>query len=191
MKAPHSRFFPLDEQNLERARTWRNQARIRRNMLSDSEISPEQQGIWFAGLKKDPRRTYFVYAQDGRSVGMLYFTDISSRDCRIGFYLGEEAVWPGSGLLLEIAALDYALAFLGLDKIIAEVLDFNLPPQRMHAIFGFKLDGRKSSVVFRDGVLRDLLCYSCTAWAWRANRESVISKLPAQIQQAAKLIVFN
>ncbi len=191
MKAPSSSFRALTADLIETVRGWRNQARISRNMISDAQITREQQKQWFDGLANDPTRKYMVFFQDETPIGLLYFSSITRESCEWGCYIGEEAVWPGSGLLLEVAALDYAFNTLDVNRLIADVFEFNVAPQRMHNFFGYQNMGRGDQVVGRDGVECGLIRYSYEKGNWLAKREQVISKLPGQIKVAVEKISFD
>lgn len=190
MKAPSSHFVSLTEERLELVRTWRNKPRIRRNMLNEDDVAPEQQVAWFHALKGDATRRYLVYEQNRRPVGLLYFTSISRESCNLGYYLGDESLWPGSGLILQVAGLDYAFQRLRTERVIAEVFDFNSGPQRLHAICGFTLESRQAGVR-RDGGAHDILRYSLMADSWARQRAEMISSLPKQIHSAIEVMSFE
>jgi UDP-4-amino-4,6-dideoxy-N-acetyl-beta-L-altrosamine N-acetyltransferase len=188
---PQSRFVPLDEERLELVRHWRNKDRIRRNMRDDHLISSEEQRRWFHGLHGDGTRRYLVYEQNGRPVGMLYFSDVSPLSAVMGYYLGEESCWPGSGVLLQIAGIDYAFDVLQTDTVVAEVVSFNTGPQRLHRAFGFRLEDAPAGTLHRDGASWIILRYRLTSTDWRQTRGTVLATLPRQVRDAAGTILFQ
>ena len=125
----------------------------------DSKISEKQQLKWFDRLHADASKKYFIFSIQGVSLGMLYFTDIDISSCSWGCYLGEERVWPGSGLILSLAALLYAFEMIKIDTLKAEVLEFNQGPQRMHNLLGYHYDGKVDNVVKRNNKEFGLLKY--------------------------------
>jgi len=190
MSAPSSNFYPLNFDLLEKVRGWRNLPRIRNNMLTNSIISSEQQIKWFESLVVDKSRLYFVFFQDANPIGMLYFVDITKEDCSWGCYIGEEAVWPGSGLLLEVAALDFALKKLSLEQLNAEVFDFNFAPQKMHKIFGYTSVDATENTIEREGKEHVLFKFQYKKTDWINNREKIVAKLPKQIREGIENIRF-
>jgi len=160
-------------------------------MYSDEPVSAEQQQSWFSHLQGDPTRRYFVFLQDGRPIGTLYFTQITPHSCEWGCYIGEEDVWPGSGLLLELAALDYAFDVLSVDQLNADVLAFNTAPQKIHALFEYEMVGRRHNIVHRNGESFDAVQYRHTKANWLAQRGAVMLRLPGRIREAAALIRFE
>lgn len=190
MSAPSSNFYPLNFDLLEKVRGWRNLPRIRNNMLTNSIISSEQQIKWFESLVADKSRLYFVFFQDANPIGMLYFVDITKEDCSWGCYIGEDAVWPGSGLLLEVAALDFALKKLSLEQLNAEVFDFNSAPQKMHKIFGYTSVDATENTIEREGKEHVLFKFQYKKTDWINNREKIVAKLPKQIREGIENIRF-
>lgn len=190
MKIPESRLSPVSEHLIEKIRTWRNSKRVRENMLDDSTIEPHQQRIWFDNLSKTTSKEYKVFYQDSKPIGMLYFSDIDQHSCVWGCYIGEEAIWPGTGVLLAIAALDYAFNHLEVNKLQAEVFEDNTSPIRMHQAFGYK-PRQDRTVTTKNGRQVRLLCFEYLQEDWKANREKVLGKMPKQIRDAAELIVFD
>lgn len=190
MKTPESVFRPITADLIETIRAWRNSPRVRENMLDDTEIGAEQQERWFKSLAKQHDKLYMVFCQNSKPVGMLYFSDINDKYCTWGCYIGEEAIWPGTGVLLAIAALDYAFNHLEVDKLQAEVFEDNTSPIRMHQTFGYK-PRQDKIVTTKNGRQVRLLCFEYLQKDWKANREKVLGKMPKQIRAAAEFIVFD
>lgn len=190
MALPVCGVRPLARADIEQVRQWRNQERIRGNMYSSDPISAEQQERWFAELAGDGSRRYLLFLMDGRPVGCLYYTAIHHCEAQLGYYLGEERIWPGSGLLLELTALDYAFARLGLHTLLAEVLEGNSGPQKIHELFGFERLGTRPAAAWRDGkpVAAQLFCYRHKDWS--ARRSDILQGLPRQIRDAALLLDY-
>ena len=191
MRTPKSHFETLGKDLIETVRHWRNQPRINRNMFSTHEISQSDQIRWYDSLKSDPTRLYFVFFQDLRPVGMLYFADIGKGACSWGCYLGEEAVWPGSGLILEMAALEYAFNHLNVGQLNAEVFEFNVAAQKMHQVFEYPLVGKSTKCYFRDGVECSLLQYVYLKKDWFEKKDIVLAKLPRQLKEVLGGISFT
>ncbi|HEY4319056.1 MAG TPA: UDP-4-amino-4,6-dideoxy-N-acetyl-beta-L-altrosamine N-acetyltransferase [Herbaspirillum sp.] len=169
---------------------WRNQPRIRQNMYNQQVISPVQHAQWFADLQRDPARCYFVMLQDGKPIGSLNYSDMQQPEWEWGCFIGEHAVWPGSGILLELAALDIAAA-LGAQRLRAEVLHFNQAPIKLHRFFGYRQLESKIAEIERDGIAHDALVFVYDMDDWRAARPGVLARLPKQVAAAAGNIRFN
>lgn len=187
---PISHFSALTAADLERVWHWRNQSEIRRNMHNDAPISWEEHLSWFDKLQSDESRQVFIFKQNDRPIGVLNFSQRSQGVIEWGCYLGETDVWPGSGLLLEIAALDYAAAQIELTSLYAEVLSFNQSVVRMHEFFGYQpLPDRPGQMRNDEPYVVNVFSYELDEW--RKNRIRVLARLPKQICAAADLIQFT
>ncbi|QBL09880.1 UDP-4-amino-4,6-dideoxy-N-acetyl-beta-L-altrosamine N-acetyltransferase [Rheinheimera sp. D18] len=187
---PVSQFRPLTKADLELIWQWRNQPDIRRNMHNNTPISWHEHLAWYEKLQCDLSRNVFVFYQNERPIGVLNFNQHSSGVLEWGCYLGETNVWPGSGLLLEIAALDYAAMQNDQHTLYAEVLSFNHSVLKMHQLFGYHpqpdLPGK-----LRDNATYQVKVFHYPLAAWRANRDAVLARLPKQIAAAASFIQFT
>lgn len=190
MKIPESKFTPVTSDLVEKIRVWRNSPRIRENMLDDTVIEPCHQERWFNSLAKCNDKQYLVFHQNSKPIGMLYFSDINEESSVWGCYIGEEAVWPGTGVLLSVAALEYAFEILKVDKLCAEVFERNLSPIRIHQAFGYKSKPDRP-VTTKSGKEIKLKCFEYLKVDWEKDKENILDKLPKQIRQAAKSIIFN
>lgn len=189
MKIPQSHFKPLTADLIETVRNWRNKPRISSNMLTSQYISQADQQKWFADLVTRRDKRYLAFHQNTRPVGILNFDRIGTDQPSWGCYLGEEDVWPGSGLLLEIAALDHAFDILQQDILYAEVLAHNESPIRMHLFFGYQ--EKDTQEIIRDGQPLALRTFAYTKDDWQKSRPQVLARLPGNIRLASELITFE
>lgn len=187
---PRTWLTPITAADSEKLRLWRNLPRVRANSFDQREISAEDQQHWFAGLAGDSSRRYLLFGQNDKAIGCLSFTAITATSAHWGCYLGEEQVWPGTGLLIEIAALDYAEQMLGLATLHAEVLAHNPGPAKVHRLFGYT-EGEPRQHRFADGREEQVLCFSYPLGHWTIRRPRVLATLPASVQEAADQIYLQ
>lgn len=187
---PISEFRPLNEAHLEQVWLWRNQPDIRRNMHKDMPISWHEHLAWFDSLQGDLSRRFFLFYQNGRPIGVLNFSRLDQQTLEWGCYLGEDNVWPGTGLLLEIAALDYASSQSGVQRLYAEVLSFNHSVLKMHGLFGYQPMEDKPGGT-RDNIEYVVKTFHYPLANWPQNRSTVLQRLPKQIGAAARYIQFS
>lgn len=158
-------------------------------MHNDQPISWPQHLDWFERLAKDASRSFWVFYQNERPVGVLNFSGLDSLTPEWGCYLGETDIWPGSGLLLEVAALDYAATWPEEKFLLAEVLSFNQSMVKLHRLFQYEeLPSRPGGT--RQGLSYDVLRFRYPVKHWPGQRNSVLARLPGQIRQASQLIEF-
>ena len=187
---PSSNFVALRPQYLEQVWSWRNLPHVRHNMHNDAPISWEEHQAWFNALQNNYDKHFFIFLQDKRPIGVLNFSLTEPATLEWGCYLGEDNVWPGSGLLLEIAALDFAFSQPGINTLYAEVLSFNKSVIKLHKLFRYQEMEMKPGKV-RDGSDFCVRRFAYTKSDWCQNRDLVLRTLPKQICAAATKIHFE
>lgn len=132
----------MTESDLPMVLEWRNQPEIRKNMYTQHEITREEHFAWFARIKNDPSKQFFICLQGDTPVGVINFVDInpSQRTASWGFYSGDISK-RGIGTQMEYLALNYAFGELGLEKLNCEVLSSNYSVVSFHRKFGFRIEG--------------------------------------------------
>lgn len=187
---PHSVFSRLCEPELELVWHWRNQPHIRQQMHNKQLISWKEHQAWFKTLTQSAK-AFYILRQNDRPIGCLYFHPLAENGLEWGCYLGESNVWPGSGLLLEIAALDYASAQPGIDYLHAEVMADNHSVIKMHQFFGYTSLPDKGNIKSTEtGSPQPIKVFRYQTTAWRESRADIMLKLPKQISAAAHFIRF-
>ncbi|MBF0256934.1 MAG: UDP-4-amino-4,6-dideoxy-N-acetyl-beta-L-altrosamine N-acetyltransferase, partial [Gammaproteobacteria bacterium] len=130
---------PLEKSDLECILPWRNAPAVRRAMYSHHEISLDEHRAWFDRMRQDSSRRWYLYRDEiGAAQGVVYFTDIDTTQGTAfwGFYAAPEAP-PGTGLRMELAALNFAFGELSLHKLSCEVLANNGAVANLHKKAGF------------------------------------------------------
>lgn len=179
MSPPRCTLSPLTAPFIETVRLWRNQERIRLNMVDSRVIDTDAQQAWFAGLADDPARRFYLLAIDGRPLGSLYYSRIDGTEAEIGYYLGEERAPPGIGLIFEWLSLEQGFSGLGLQRLHALVKPENSAPQKLHALFGFeRLADTDDASPLRH--------YAYANHDWQNRRYSVLTGLPRGMRALAE-----
>jgi UDP-4-amino-4,6-dideoxy-N-acetyl-beta-L-altrosamine N-acetyltransferase len=191
MKAtlPEHAFKPLQKEQLELVWQWRNSPRIKQNMHNDASLKWQEHCAWFEKLEDDSSRQFYVFLQNQRPIGVLNFSDMHTSTPEWGCYLGETNVWPGSGIILELAALDFSASNSQFSHLLAQVLSFNNAAHKMHKVFEYEQVSVEQGGV-RDGLDYDVLYYSYELKQWAQKRDKILAKLPKKIALAAANIQF-
>ena len=180
-------LHPLTEANLELILPWRNALAVRRAMYTHHEISLDEHRAWFQRLQRDPSRRWYLFQDEtGTAQGVVYFTDIDTEQGTAfwGFYARPEAA-SGTGLRMELAALDLAFSELGLHKINCEVLANNAPVVNMHKKVGFTEEGRFREQHHDGGSRIDIVRLGLLASEWPMHRERLQARV-AQLTEVKK-----
>lgn len=151
---------------------WRNSNRIRANMFTDHCITCEEHQIWFDKVNQSKSDIYKIFEFQGRPLGLVCFTNIDRKNnrCHWGFYLGEENLPKGTGLLMGYLGVKYAFEDLGIRKLCSEVFAFNISSIKFHKKLGFKEEGFFSKHVFKSGNYEDVILFALFDEDWSKNR---------------------
>lgn len=138
---------PLQMQDLEQLRLWRNSPEISSQMLDQTAISAEQQQSWFERVRSDQRQMQFVIYYKNQAVGACNLkstTDSAVAECGslyTGFYLGEPK-YRGT-LLAFFAALtlnQYCFDQRAVKSLKALVKQTNKTALRFNEQLGYQTD---------------------------------------------------
>jgi UDP-4-amino-4,6-dideoxy-N-acetyl-beta-L-altrosamine N-acetyltransferase len=160
------------------------------NMHQNKTITWDEHLNWFSNLKTDTEREFWVLHQNERPIGILNFSDVGKPRVEWGCYLGETNVWPGSGILLEVAALERATRLKNAISLSAEVLSFNKSAIGMHRLFEYPLIETLTGGV-REGEHYQKLCFEYPLLQWNQKKAKVLSKLPKSLRNLVDKIEFR
>lgn len=132
----------LREADLSNVLDWRNAASVRANMYTQHVISAEEHARWWASVRSDATKRYFIFEFEGKATGVVGFTDIDmkSQNAFWAFYAAPSAT-KGTGRKMEYLALEYAFETMTLHKLCCEVLAFNTKVIELHKQHGFQIEG--------------------------------------------------
>ena len=114
---------------------------------------------------------YAIYKKDTDEligVGMIAHIDNYNRRCDLGIGLGWNRDNWGKGYASETlqAVIHYCFTELNLNRIGAEIYEFNERSIRLFERNGFKRDGILRQYIFKDGVFKDSYLYSLVREDW-------------------------
>jgi UDP-4-amino-4,6-dideoxy-N-acetyl-beta-L-altrosamine N-acetyltransferase len=186
---PEHAFMPVQKEHLELVWQWRNSPRITQNMHNSAPVKWQEHCVWFEDLQSDNSRQFFVFLQNQRPIGVLNFSGLYTATPEWGCYLGETNVWPGSGIILELAALDFIASQSQFSHLLAQVLSFNNAANKMHKVFEYEQVNIQTGGE-RNGLPFDVLHYSYELKQWPQKRDKILTKLSKNIALAAGQIQF-
>jgi UDP-4-amino-4,6-dideoxy-N-acetyl-beta-L-altrosamine N-acetyltransferase len=134
---------PVDKDDIELIRKWRNSDLINNVSFSNQYISAEMQTEWFEKLSGNNSFIHWIIMADDKRVGYAAVRDIDPVNGRCEFaslYLGEpEYLGSGIGAKAEYFVIDYVYNHYKVKEICCEVLETNLPVIKLHKKFGFRV----------------------------------------------------
>lgn len=138
---------PVDVHDLVQLRQWRNQSSIRQQMLSDQEITQEQQQAWFAKMSSDPRQLHWVIEYRGKPIGStnVKATHIGQQVTTAtvlepGLYIGDTA-YQGNMIAFAptLAMYDYCFDYLAVEQFSAVVKRTNQAAINYNVKLGYQI----------------------------------------------------
>jgi len=148
---------------------WRNHPEIRRYMLTQHEISPDEHKNWFATASQDSERRLLIVEDEREAIGYVQFSNVAVGGVADwGFYVSPEAP-KGTGKKLGTVALCHAFESLQLHKVCGQALDFNTASISFHQNIGFAQEGVLRDQYRIDDVYHSLICFGLLQHEWRSN----------------------
>lgn len=162
-------FRNICEEDINKVLKWRNSDRIRACMFTDDIITEEQHLTWFQKVIKNDSDIIKIFLVQNRPVGVVSFTDIDKRNnkCSWGFYLGEEDLPKGTGLVMGYLGLEYAFEQMNVRKLCGQVLATNTASIKFHQKLGFSEEGRFLRHILKNNEYVDVICYAVFKDNWQ------------------------
>ena len=127
------KLVPFGVENAEQVLHWRNSERVRKNMIDDTIITPEQHSVFLSRLQGDSARKYFVVELRGEPVAAIYFAELGGTEVTWGCYVGVEKVIPGLFVALAAIAINFAFKYPETLALRSEVARHNQSPIKIIA----------------------------------------------------------
>ncbi|SFJ77615.1 UDP-4-amino-4,6-dideoxy-N-acetyl-beta-L-altrosamine N-acetyltransferase [Halobacillus dabanensis] len=158
---------------------WRNSEYIRKHMYNDQWIPWEDHIAWFEKEQQNPSSYAKLFIHKDRPLGVVRFTnvDLEHGTCEWGFYIGEQNAPKGAGTIMGLLALNFIFDKLGMRKVCAEVLDFNVMSHRYHKKLGFVQEGRFTAQMKRGDRLVDIIPMALFDEVWEERRKIIRRKV--------------
>ncbi|AEG59496.1 UDP-4-amino-4,6-dideoxy-N-acetyl-beta-L-altrosamine N-acetyltransferase [Desulforamulus ruminis] len=169
------RLRPMKEKDLEKVLGWRNSERIRSNMFSSHIITLDEHRAWFKSLTQKKKDIYMIFERENLPLGVVYFTNINfiNNTCNWGFYLGEENLPKGTGLIMGYLGINYAFEDLKMNLLSGEVLSFNIPSINYHKKLGFVKKNSSKSKILREGRYYEVTCFDISKNRWEFEKRKL------------------
>lgn len=167
------RLRPMQADDLDRVREWRNHPEVRCYMYTRHEIAVEEHRRWFSRASQDAGTHLLLFEREGIACGFVNITQIRQGPIADwSFHLAPFAR-KGTGFELGCAVLEHIFDHLELHKLCGEALAFNERSIRLHWRLGFQQEGLLRDQHF-DGVrYHDVHRFGILASDWRKAREAL------------------
>lgn len=155
---------PITMEDTDLVVKWRNDERVVQNFIYRKPISREEHICWMEQKVDAGAVVQFIVCdkQTDKPLGVVYIQNIEEEHSKAeeGIFLGEEEAF-GRGIGTEAARLmiRYAFKTLGLHKLTARVLAYNMASRRMHESAGYQQEAYFRQELFLNGKYEDLIFY--------------------------------
>lgn len=155
---PKLTIQPLDENNLELVRHWRNLDHVRTRMATQNRISQDEQRAWFSRINKKQAKHY-IYSLGDIDIGSANISAISTKNgtFEAGIYCGNSK-YLGHWVNIAASLFIYDKAFFefGLTQSTAIVLDDNRAALNLNKNLGYVSCGRHSDHIGKYILTKDI-----------------------------------
>lgn len=146
---------------------WRNHANVRRFMMTQHEISPEEHINWYVTAIQDSKRQLLIAEELHQPIGFVQFNHIDEGGIsEWGFYASPYAP-KGSGNKLGRTALAHAFSKLKLHKVCGQAISTNNSSLNFHLRLGFAQEGVLRDQRCIDGVYHSVICFGLLIHEWQ------------------------
>ena len=131
----------LKERDIELVRQWRNSDNIRKNMLYQEIITPEQQKEWFHTINNF-NNFYFIVHHKNEKVGLVNIKEIDwkERSGEAGIFMIKRDLTASLLPLVGAVSLsELVVDVFGMKKLYAKVRKNNKTMRKLNQIFGYKM----------------------------------------------------
>lgn len=152
---------------------WRNDPKVRQFMYTQHEITMAEHREWFSRVRESESDHLLVMEAGDVLLGFVRLNIECTRSARAqwGFFRAPAAP-RGTGQALCERALAYAFEDLGLHKVYGEVLEMNIPSQKVHHRLGFTHEARFRDH-FHDGERYwDAIGFGLLAGEWSQRKDA-------------------
>ena len=132
---------PLQVDDLEMVRAWRNDPSIASMMVDQSYITSEQQAAWFTRIRSSPRHFIFVAHFRDEAIGVASLTLSAEHmgEAEPALYIAHERYRHNLvPFCVVFALLDFAFEQLALTRLNARVFAHNVAARRFNASCGYQ-----------------------------------------------------
>lgn len=163
----------MSEHDLEYVLTWRNCPDVRRFMLTQHEITPNEHIAWFDRASKDETRALLVIEDGSQPIGCVIFSGVQPNSTADWSFYSAPTSPAGAGMRICSTALDYVFNELRVHKVVGQVLDFNRASIRIHQRLGFCQEEVLRKHVLINGNGHDLLCFGMLHDVWVRRKDEL------------------
>jgi UDP-4-amino-4,6-dideoxy-N-acetyl-beta-L-altrosamine N-acetyltransferase len=136
------RLRPLEYQDIEKVRNWRNDPEVAQFMVFRGIITKEQQEAWFRRIQNE-RSFYAIIVVNDADIGLADLKNFSedARSAEGGIFIHAKSFQNSIyGYAVSVLLLDFAFLTLDLEMVKAKIVNDNLRAIRFNESVGYIRD---------------------------------------------------
>lgn len=167
-----------------KVRQWRNQDDVRKFMLSQNVITPEEHSRWLDGLRRRGEHKFWVIYFKKIPLGAAYLQnlDTAEKSTEWGFYIGE-SLYRGKGIGQQILfdLLEKVFDEMELSTLTTKVLSANSRAIGLYQKFNFE---EMKRIRLQDD--KEVVLFQFTKSDWMRSKEALKMLCEERADQSAK-----
>lgn len=136
-------------------------------------VSMIQQEEWFKSVKNDESSIRFVVESENQFIGTCILNNIDWKNRSIGINIKLLEKYRNNGYGKECIQLlvKYCYEEINMNRIEANILEYNIASQRLFEKCGFILEGKKRKSIYKNNKYNDVRIYSLLKDEYNKNEE--------------------
>jgi len=156
----------VEEEDIDLFLKWFNDPEVTQYLATVLPVTRKEEEKWFEGLSNFDESKKVVFSieliEEKRLIGScaLNSIDLRNQTAEAGIMIGDKECWSkGYGTEVFKLLLDYGFNQLNLNRVGSAALSFNEKSIGLHEKLGFKKEGVKRKVWFRNGKFNDEIVF--------------------------------
>ena len=170
-------FRKIGLSDIETIRQWRMSPDVNKYLLSDVNITVDDQIAWYNRIRNDNRYMYWIIQYDGIDIGFMNLSDIDFTHQRAdpGIYICNSK-FRGLGLFKHImySLQWYCFRHLNLNKLYGPVIAENYAALVAYMKSGFTVEGYQKNHIYKHGKYMDIVMIGMLGSGFRYDCSMII-----------------
>jgi RimJ/RimL family protein N-acetyltransferase len=168
---------PVKKSDLEFLLKWMNDLEVNQYLLNRFPMTEITEGKWIENLSTTRRNTdiHFIIEVEGKPIGIcgLQIISLIDQNAGMGMAIGEKDCWSkGYGTESLKLLVNYAFRHLNMNSLSAGAMDFNERSIKMQEKVGFRQEGRRLKVFFKNGKFCDEIIFGLLREEWEEKQKT-------------------
>lgn len=166
---------PITKTDISLFLKWFNNPELLQYISLYLPMTETEEEEWIKNIAQNPKDNVIFVIEviensDKVPIGDIGLFNINTKDqnCTLGIAIGEIDYWSnGHGTEASKLIIDYGFKQLNLHRISSSAIEYNERSIKLHKKLGFKEEGRRRKIYFKNGQFWDELIYGLLKEEWK------------------------